>query len=323
MSAVMKDAFEKAGKLETKTVAKAKQVSLAPNVCIPVIHKVKETPAVAEKRQYIADIPAHMAGLVSRIRGIQSASPEEQNIRSKEFKDLEDEALMHLNSNDELLKSAARQAYAIAMVSTLPIDKRLVLETVKGGHSGLPGLIELKTLEQIDSDEVGNVVTIRIYGETYKVNGPWPFAEKLAGALSVGVAHAAKAAHDQYHGAATELKTQATISIAELLARKPGRPVIDVPDAIPDAKAKDGGKFLPGGVLLVESDGKAIKVIQACGHFRRVIMEIAEAKIFVSVESLDHEQFRGSGRIPDDVFRHCRILHAILRRGIAEAQKAK
>ncbi len=72
----MENAFGNAGVLKTRT--KAKQVSPAPNdVRIPTINKVKETAAVAEKRQYIVDIPAHVRGLVNRIRHIQMVSLEE------------------------------------------------------------------------------------------------------------------------------------------------------------------------------------------------------------------------------------------------------
>jgi len=309
----MKEAFESAGALKTKT--KAKQVSPAPNdVRIPTINKVKETAAVAEKRQYIVDIPAHVRGLVNRIRHIQMASLEEQAIYSSELKALEDEVLVHLNSDDELLKSAARQAYALAVVSTLPPDKRAVIETIKGNDNRLPGLLDLKILEPVG--DAKNVFTVKVYGDTYKVGGSRDFAMKLAENLSAGAAHAAKAAHELYHSEAEGLKAQATISVAEMLVKKPGRLFLAVSDL------RDGNRFLSGGALLAESDGKAIKVLQARGHFQRTMIEIAEAEIFVFVESLNRERFE-SGGLSDEIFRLCRILHAILRRGIAEAQKAK
>lgn len=224
----IKGAFENAGVLKTKTMAK--QVSPAPNdVRIPTIRSIKETTAVSEKRQYIADIPAHMAGLVVRIRGIQKASPEERTIRSKEFKELEDEALVHLNSDDELLKSAARRAHDLAMDSTLSL--------------------------------------------------------------------------------------LANISVAEMLTRKSGRVFMNVPDT------RDGKRFLPGGRLLMESNGKVAKVVEAYGNFQRIMTEIAEAGVFVPIESLSRERLELTKRL--DAFWRVRILHAILRRGIAEAQKAK
>jgi len=115
----MKEAFGNAGVLKTKKT-QAKQVSPAPNdvhVRIPTIRSIKETTAVAEKRQYIGDIGPHMAGLVVRIRGIQTASPEERAIRSQELKALEDEVFVHLNADNELLRNAAKKAYDIAMIS--------------------------------------------------------------------------------------------------------------------------------------------------------------------------------------------------------------
>lgn len=311
----MKEAFENAGVLKTKTVAKAKQISLAPNdVRIPTINKVKETAAVAEKRQYIVDIPYHIRGLVNRIRHIQMASLEEQAICSSELKALEDEVLAHLNSGDELLKSAACQAYAIAMVETLPPNKRLVMETIKSNGNRLPGLLGLKILEPVG--DAKNVFTVKIYGDTYKVGGSRDFAAKLAENLSAGVAHAAKIAYEFYHSEVEGLKAQATISVAELLVKKPGRVFMTVSDV------KDGSRFLPGGALLAESDGRTVEVVKTVGHFARIMSEIAEAGMFVSIESLSHERPELAKRLPEDAFRRVRILHAVLRRGIAaETQK--
>ena len=311
----MKEAFENAGVLKTKTVAKAKQISPAPNdVRIPTINKVKETVAVAKKRQYIVDIPYHIRGLVNRIRHIQMASLEEQAICSSELKALEDEVLAHLNSGDELLKSAACQAYAIAMVETLPPNKRLVMETIKSNGNRLPGLLGLKILEPVG--DAKNVFTVKIYGDTYKVGGSRDFAAKLAENLSAGVAHAAKIAYEFYHSEVEGLKAQATISVAELLVKKPGRVFMTVSDV------KDGSRFLPGGALLAESDGRTVEVVKTVGHFARIMSEIAEAGMFVSIESLSHERPELAKRLPEDAFRRVRIFHAILRRGIAaETQK--
>ncbi|MFH1284531.1 MAG: hypothetical protein ABIH78_03005 [Candidatus Peregrinibacteria bacterium] len=224
----MKEALENAGVLKTK----AKQVSPAPNdVRIPTIRSIKETTAVAEKRQYITDIPNHMTGLVFRIRGIRGASAEERAIRSKELKALEDEVLTHLNSEEELLANAARRAHDLAMDSTL-----LLL---------------------------------------------------------------------------------ANVSVAEMLTRKPGRVFMNVSDT------RDGERFLPGGRLLMESNGKAVKVVEAYGNFQRIMTEIAKARVFIPIESLSHERLELAKRLPEDAFRRARILHTVLRRGIAEAQKAK
>jgi len=271
---------------------------------------VKE--AVERRRQYIATISGHMVALVTRIREIQSASAEEKSARFKELKGLEDELLIHLNSEEELLASAARQAYALAMVSTLPLDKRAVIETIRGSNNRLPGLLDLKILEPVG--DAKNVFTVKVYGDTYKVGGSRDFATKLAENLSIGAAHAAKAAHELYHSEAKGLKAQATISVAEMLEKKPGRLFLTAPDV------RDGDRFLPGGVLLAESNGEVIKVLQVRGHFHRTMTEIAEAKIFVFVESLNRERFGFEGsRLSDEKFRLCRILHAVLRRGIVEA----
>ena len=317
---------KKAGSAKKREVREVKVVDLKPagglTPRVPKINKVEFlvaeqeviSKAVTDARQYLADIPDHMAGLVARIRGIRATSPEEQAIRSSEFKVLEDEVIAHLEVEDELLGGAARQAFATAMVSTLPPDKRIVMETIKGNSSRLPGLLGLKVLELAVGD-AKNAVTVKVYGETYKVNGGRDFATKLIEALSAGATRAAKAAHELFHGQVADLKLQATISVVELLARKSGIFFLLVPDL-----KEDGGKFLPGGALLAESDGRMIKAFQARGHFHRIMAEIAEAGAFVPIESLSRERLELTKRLSEDAFRRVRILHAVLRRGIAEAR---
>ena len=308
----MKEAFEKADSKVQKVVKNANLFLRVPTIkkveTIAVEQKVIDK-AVANARQYLADIPDHMTGLVARIRGIRSASPEERAICSSELKNLEDEVMVHLDSEDELLGGAARQAYALAMVSTLPPDKRVVMETIKGNsNSHLPGLLGLKILEPVG--DAKNVFTVKVYGDTYKVGGSRDFATKLAENLSAGAAHAAKAAHEFYHGEVEGLKAQATVSVAEMMARKYGCFFLDVPDL------KDGGRFLPGGALLAESDGRVIRVLQACGHFQKIILEIAESGVFVPINSLNQKWLELEKRPSEEKLRLARILHAVLRRGI-------
>jgi len=295
----MKDAIEGAGKLKAKKPAAVKTIDIS----VPKIKQVRPTAKreeinrVAEDvRKYLAEIPSHMMDLVGRIRDIFAASLEEWLIRSDELRKLEDEVLSHLNADPGPLLTAARQAYALAMVSTLPADKKGVAETIKGGgKSRLPGLIRVGVLEPTKEPKYD--IVVKVYGDSYKVVGGREFAIHIAEALSNGAAKAAKAAHDQYHSAVAELKTQATISIVELLARKPGKFFLTVPDL------KEGEKFLPGGALLAESDGKMIHMSEAVGHFSRVMGEIIKAEGFVSVDSLSRERVELTKRLPEDAFR--------------------
>src|SRR3989344_6057844 len=272
--------------------------------------------AVEKRQKYISGIQTHMNNLVARIREIQNSSAEERSVREKEFRELVDEASTYLNSKEELLASAARQAYALAMVETLPLNKRLVMETIKGNsNSRLPGLLGLKVLESGRDANAKNVFTVKVFGEIYKVNGGRNFAVGLIESLTAGAACAAKAAHEFYHGEVAAFKAQATISVIEMLAKKPGLLFLTVPDI------RNGDKFVSGGALLAESNGKAIKVFKARGHFQRVMTEIAEAGGTIPVSSLSKERLYLGKILPKDVFRQCWILHAVLRRGIAEARK--
>jgi len=247
---------------------------------------------------------------VARIRAIQVASVEERLFRSSELETLISSVLSHLEINgsatpeEKLLNEAARQAYAKALVSTLPVaDHQSLADVVKGGASRLPGLIRVGILEPLGDGK--SKVSVKVGGDIYKVN---------ADALSRNSAEAAKVARENFRSfreMAEELKTQATISVPEMLVRKSGKFFISVPDD------KNGDRFLPGGVLLGESDGRAIKVFKAIGHFQRIMGEIAETGTFVPVESLGQERLNLAKRLSDEKFKLARILHAVLRRGLA------
>ena len=263
-----KDALAQKESKEAKAVEKAAKGLI---LRIPTIKKVETTAekqevidrAVQEVRNYLTVIPSHMGDLVNRIYGIRGASPEERAVRADEFKELETEVLAHLNSTEEFLRDAAHQAYAMAMISTAPPNKWLVIEVIEGGEfSRLPGLTELKMLEPADV-EVENTVTIKIYGKIFRVNGRWEFANKLAEAITAVAARVAKKEASDIKEEIKRLKEAATMTVTDLLAEKPGR----VFTIVPDVRSDD--RFLIGGALLVESDGKNVKVLQAAGNFQR------------------------------------------------------
>ena len=309
----IKEAIEGAGELKRKKIPAVKAIDIS----VPKIKQVRATAKreeinrVAEDvRQYLATILGHMADLVGRIREIQVAPYEKWILQVDELRKLEDEVLSHLNADKGPLLTAACQAYALAMVSTLPLDKKAIVETIKGGgKSRLPGLIRAGILEPTKEPKYD--IIVKVYGDSYKVVGGREFAIHIAESLSDKAGKAAKAAYDQYHSAVAELKSQAVISIVELLARKPGKFFLNVPDV------KDEEKFLPGGALLAESNGKTVQVIQSVGHFKRIMEEIAKAVTFIFIESLSQDRLNLAKRLPEDAFRRIRILHAILRRGLA------
>jgi len=309
----MKDALENPGTLKTKKPPAVKVIDIkVPSIKkVQVTAKKEEIDRVAEDiRRYLAEIPEHMMNLVGRIREIQEAPYEKWILQADELRKLEDEVLSHLNTEKGSLLTAACQAYARAMVATLPADKRAVIETIKGGEkSRLPGLIKIGILEPTKDPQYD--IFVKVYGDSYKVVGGRDFALQIAEKLSDGASCAAKAAHDQYHGIVESLKAQATISVVKLLARKPGKFFLAVPDV------KDEDKFLPGGALLAEGDGETVQAVAAIGHFSKVMSEIIEAETFVSVGSLGQERVVLAKRLPEDAFRRIRILHAVLRRGLA------
>lgn len=276
------------------------------NLRIPTIKKVEVTAeqkvideVVVAARQYIAEISEHMAGLVSRVNAILVASSEERAIRARELKELEEEILAHLGAEDKLLGEAAKQAYVMAVTATLRSDERAILAVING-DAHLPGLLKIGALsEMVDDRKVAT--TVKVFGKTYAVNGGR--AQEIAGKLR-------KLVGEAYGNKIEAIKAKATISVAELLAGKSGHAFINAPDG------KDGDRFLPGGVLLVQSDGKTVRVLEFLGHFQKIMAEIFEEKTFLLVKSLSEEHLFLGEKMPENTRRHVKILHSILRRGI-------
>lgn len=320
----MHDALNRKGqgvKTNYPSVIKGKVQIL--NLRIPMIRRVETTAekrevldkAVAEVRQYIAAIPDHMSDLVARVETINGVSHEERAIRANEFKELESEVLTHLNSEEEILRSAARWAYAKALVANAKPSRWNVLAVLKGRKlSELPGLINLGIAAEVVGEPEKNKASAKIYGATYIFNGRRDEASALAESLKDLATRSAAIAREYWGGVVDGIEDQATeknpLQLREDVA---GRFAISVPDD------KSGEKVLLGGILLVESDGKNVKILQAAGHFQRIMEEIRDAGTFVAVSSLSEDRLPF---IPDkELFWRVRILHAVLRRGLEEAEK--
>lgn len=281
------------------------------NLRIPAISKVEVTAeqaaidkAVAAARGYIAEIPGHMGGLVSRVQAIWIAPPEERAIRAKELKELEEEILAHLGAEDKLLGEAAKQAYVMAFLATLPANKEAILAVIRR-DAHLPGLLKLGVLREVDGADKNSMVTVKVFGKPYMVTGGR--VAEIAGKIR-------KIAGEAYGHEIEKIRSRADISIGELLAGKSGLVFISSPDG------KSPERFLAGGNLLVKTDGREIRVVEFLGHFQKIMTEIKQTNIAIPIRSLSRDRLELAKRLPHNKFRLACIFHDILRRGVAEAQ---
>ncbi|MDO8743428.1 MAG: hypothetical protein Q7J30_02680 [Candidatus Azambacteria bacterium] len=291
------------------------------NLRIPTIKKVEVTAdqeaidkAVASARQYIADIFAHMTGLVTRLRVIESVSVEERAIRAKELEELEEEILAHLGAEDKLLGEAARQAYVMATIATLPSDEQAILSAIGGGNSHLPGLLKIGAFsEVVDGKKNANIV--KVFGKTYTVNGGR--AGEVANKLR-------KLIGEAYGKKIEAIKAKATISIDELFNNKPGLVFVNIPDEfVPVPNSKDGKKFLGGGALLVKSDGKVVRVAEFVGHLYSLMTKIAAAKVFMPIWKIEDRFVEKPSGMDEEMFYLYKKFHNFLRRGTAKVREVR
>ncbi len=321
----MKMAFEKA-----KEEAKKRGNGEISHIRVPKIKKISVPnqaeidKAITITREYMAVIYDHMFDIVSFARHIAAASAEERDLCVKEFSELKGEISSHLNLEEkkpdrqtgisisvkESLVLIAKQAYALALASTLPPDKAAILEAVNGGGNlPLPGLIELKVLSPLESTDAG-ALTVKIYGKKFCVLiEKQDFAEKLGKVFAEKIRHEVKSR-------CLAMEAKATISVDQLLDGDHGVAFLRVLD-----ENDKNGKFFPGGSLLLGSDGKKIVILEDAGGFERKMEEIRKAKIYLLLESVKSGKIFISPDLPENLRRNLSIFCAVVRRGI-KAKKA-
>lgn len=316
----------KAGKAEAKT----KKLVGVLTMKIPAIKRVESTEvkeeamaqAVAAAEDYLAKIGSHLVDLISRARHIRSLGDTERALRREELNDLEAEVLTHLASEEKLFADAARWGYIKALLTVSSPSHPTVKEMISGSKfTSLPGLTALGTgtkdeyiLEELAGEAEKGAVTAKLYGVQYRVRTKKDQARWIAETLARLAGDAAKAAKAHYGKESGGLLDQATVKDFQLLASgTPGRYAVEIPDQ------RDGDKVQPGGTLLAESDGKSVFVLEAVGHFSRVMREIRNAGTRIMVESLSEEKFKAPQRLGQDEFRLSRILHSVVRSGLAIA----
>lgn len=90
----------------------------------------------------------------------------------------------------------------------------------------------------------------------------------------------------------------------------------------PDHQHRD--RFHKGGTMLLEeSNGGQIRVLDGAGGCQRIVRLLAEAGTFVWNTQVLHERLEMKEHLPEEVFRNVRILHGLIYRGIAVAEKAE
>lgn len=306
---------EKEGKAEMTSKAGGITLRIPPmqKIITTAENKAVMEKAVNEVKNYLANIPIHMTDLVDRVANIRAASPEEKTVRAEELRELEGEILAHLSGSDEVIVTAAKEAYALAMVKACQPSKPAVLKLIHGSKfSKLPGLISVRILE-----EGSKGMKAQVGSHSYTVRGKRDFANFIAKSLETLACQAEEETKEFYKKLQANLENNATISFLDVVGGKPGRFYIDVPEE------RVGEKIRKGGRLLCESTGKVIRILESCGHFHQIMTKIRDADVSLPVGAISSERFEIKRRLPDEEFRHTLILHSVLRRGLLAAQTEK
>jgi hypothetical protein len=169
---------------------------------------------------------------------------------------------------------------------------------------------------------------LRMNGVSYTVSPEAAFDDpevqeiaSLTAGLTERVLQAERAARRQR---ADEITSQATLSIEDFLAGKPGKLAIHVP---PErfVQGENGVFWRGGGLLLVESDGETCLPLEASGgpKFEGAIEEAINLGVFLLVSSLQHNRPPSPQRLPDANRRKLQLLWHLLQRGIRAWEEEK
>lgn len=81
--------------------------------------------------------------------------------------------------------------------------------------------------------------------------------------------------------------------------------------------------FYKGGIMLLESTGGQIRVLDGVGGCQRIAQRLAGTPAFVWNTQVSHERLERNDRLPEEVFRNILVLHGLIHRGITVAEKTE
>lgn len=237
----------------------------------------------------------------------------------KEFKKVSEAIHTAISAKHPVAQIAAKDAYALAMVRKAPATRGAIMAALVGpmlvDGQCLPGLVGLSFLDELSQETLEkfpeeSAARIRLYGKTYRVNGTNAFQNAFKALLETKVAEAEKAATDQLMEKIRGIMGQSTpgISIQKIATGMPGKMGVSVPDET------SGGTRHFGGVMLVESDGKHIKILEAVGKFAGKVNQLRELRRFLPVRTLLNERLTLTERVAEPVYKDLWLFHKLLRR---------
>lgn len=276
--------------------------------------------AAKENENYLNRISCHMADLVAEIIRFSSLKPMEKEVLAADIRAYEDELMTHLAPQVQPDKThrlpltvwKARIAYAEAMI-TSATTKNSLFDIIEGSKFyKLPDLIKLGIIEFHDQNGKGNTILIEVFNQIYRINGSRGEAERLKALLVSAMGRIKTADAEYYRKLRNALDNNASVHNPRKVF-VPGTRcsvMLDIPTV-------EKGQRMPGGSMLVESNGENIRVVAAIGYFQKTMQEIADAGIFIPISSLKEERFRYKKGLSDQDNYYCRVLHNMLRRAKA------
>jgi len=291
-----------------------------------------------EVREHLEALPAWMADAVKAIRELRSLPQEDREAYGskrveRKLNELEDGISAELASESDLVRQKAGESYVRACLLLLREEKAkkvailAFLEDLK--QRGLTKEAELppppartareenERFFQSQSATKRKEFLIDAFGRGYVLLGSVRNSgvyEEVTGL----VASSKLDARGQYEAQAKELEEQGEISLLELLSGTPGRCAFQVP--FRELVQQDRVLKLPGGFLLIASDGEEVRIVQGAGALRHDAEAILEWNV-LSVESLSEEGFNPPHRLERDEFVAKRKFHSMIRRGLEEARR--
>lgn len=286
-------------------------------------------------RAFIGAVPAKMKEYLKVAWACLNGDSVHRGTYIREFKKVVEAVVAALGAKNSVAHDAAQEAYAFALVEMAPprrwaINEMLAGPTLIDGQC-LPGLLPCgflveRSAEEVAEDAKNGIDHLRMYGKTYRIiAGSTGFSAKLKTLLESKAAQAAEDARDALMKRTQAIFAQTTpgLNLEKINRNSSGKLGLSIRDEVTVDTASGRTITHFGGVLLIESDGKRIKILDAAGKFTQKALAIRDAQRFLPANTLFSATLALQERVPAEVYRDLRLFHRWLRRCIEDdAQRA-
>lgn len=297
-------------------------------VGLPAFPVIEATEDKADKEQairnWISEAPKHIDELTNRLMICLDGDEVHYDAHLKEYRKVEEALATLLNPGVASARATALDVYGVALATHVPTKKWLILAVLTGklrqDKQAFPCMVGLGLAIEVEKDTEQKQLSdtqLFLNDRLFEIRGK--SARRITSLLREKIALAREDAQDHFRELTNKLlnQTDEGFNFEQLQSGKPGKLGFVVRDD------KRGGYTFFGGVLLIQSNGKEIQILDAIGRFAKRMIEIRDSNRRLQVHSLKWEKF-GGNNMPANEYKDLAAFWHVMKRSIeSDAALAK